>query len=307
MKFSMPLMAAAVALTIANPASATPIDPIRIISTFGTVALNDLEFGGSHTDASIYVGGDLSGSSSGSTGWTPGEVSDDLQGQVVVGGDITGSFTINESTAQVGGTGTVNGGNNSVTNGVAIPTADVTAAIEGLSDFLASLTDTTGAAFTNPDQNMRTLTSGAGSNGLAVLTMDDLTFLGQGTLAQERVNIDPDVTFVVNVPGTQVNISVNSNVDNANVIFNFFEATNLTINSTFGFGVLAPYADIRLLSGGTDTFVAGNNIFSNSEVRGSFTGSIIIPETAAVPLPAGLVLLLGGIGALGIARRRTTA
>lgn len=296
------VLAATLFLSTAGTAQATSIDAGTILSTFGTISLGDYTLS-SHTAAPVYVGGNFSGSHAvQAPGNGEGTVAPGISGTVVVAGDISGTPTLNNSTVLAGTiSGNINGGNNTVTTGASVPAAAVRTAMEDLSRDLAAMTDT-GASYDFSDQNQLSLTSGAGLNGFAVLNLGSGVFLQNGTLKSFSNTAG---TFIVNIGGSNITIGANFNQDDSNVIFNFYEATQITVNSTFGFGILAPWAELNLNGGGTDTFVVGSTINQRTEVRGTFTGDL--PETPAVPLPAAGLLLIGGLGAMAAVSRRKKA
>lgn len=287
------------AMTVAGGSAATAgsVDPLEMMSTFGLISLGDLTMA-SHAAAPVYAGGNVTGSQSINPG--TGTVGD-ISATLVVGGDLAGTPTLNNSTVVAGTiSGGVNGGGNTVTTGASVPVADVADAFTALSASLASLGDTPGAVFgLKPGTtNNYVLHSGAGVDGFAVLNFADTAFLSLGSLAEFSNTAG---TFIVNIGGTTANISSPYNQDDSTVIFNFYEATEVNVTATFGFGLLAPGAEVNLLAGGTDTFVVGGEVFQQTEVRGTFTGDL---PPDVVPLPAGIWLTLSGLAGLAALRRR---
>ena len=160
----------------------------------------------------------------------------------------------------------------------------------------------TGGTANTSDQNNINFQSVANSANVAVFNIDG-SVLQTGTF--NGVNADPGVTTIINVAGTDVTIGVNANQTQSSVIFNCYEATSLTINSTFNYSVLAPFADVMLRGGGLNGTLVSFNLQQDAEVRPPLYDGII-PPTTVVPVPAAAYLLLTGIAALGgmAARRR---
>ena len=75
------------------------------------------------------------------------------------------------------------------------------------------------------------------------------------------------VTTIINVSGTNptIGINANNNINKNDVLFNFYEARSLTVNSTFNYSILAPKADVTLNDGGVFGTVVSNNLDQNAE------------------------------------------
>lgn len=293
-----------------GPAQAAGVSARDLLQSFNNIVLNDLTTN-VETEGTLYVGGDYNGN--GSTvnpqGLPNGDLGNGISGSLVVGGDINASaVNLNGGHAVIGGTdfgdlGLNNGSTKS--EGVSgIPVAEVTSAFQSFSNELAGMATTGGVANTS-DQNNISFTSVANAQNVAVFDIDG-SVLQTGTF--HGVTADPGVTTVINVGGANVTIGVNANLTQSSVIFNFYEATTLTINSTFNYSVLAPFADVTLRGGGLNGTLVSFNLQQDAEVRPPlYDGDI--PPTTVVPLPAAAYLLLTGIAALGgmAARRRGAA
>ncbi len=297
------------------PAYASTVDALGLLQSFNTIALGDLQ-AGSETEGTVYVAGDLNTGSYTVNGdsLTDGMIGS-ASGSLVVGGSINGNINLEHGDAQIGASvnGQINNnGGGNIVEGATIDTAAVEAALTGLSSDLAAFdTDTTGAIADASDPNIKALHSGAGGTGvlenIAILNVDANFFTG-GTLA--RFSVDTDVTLIINASGTTANISGGFNADHDNVLVNFFEATTLNIQNTFGFGILAPNAQITANAGGIDGVVVGRDITQRIEFRNGNDGVIFggaVPQTSQpspVPLPATGILLIGSLLGLGFLRRK---
>ncbi len=125
-------------------------------------------------------------------------------------------------------------------------------------------------------------------------------------------------TVIVNVAGTSdslgggiyINGSQPSQTGDAgaDVLFNFDDATSVSLGAQFTASMLAPFADVTGNSSIDGTIIAAA-IADNGEVHNAeFTGSLPSPPSAVTPEPGGLLLL--GTGMLGTAglmlwKRRT--
>ncbi len=318
--FRKPLIRVATVLSLmAGSAGAATLDPAALLRDFNTIALGNLN-GSSETEGTVFVGGNLVSNGYGVNpknlaSGTVGAVS----GSLIVGGNVSGNpINVGAGNVVIGGTNSAvinrNGGG-SLTTGASIDVADVATAMNGLSTYLSSFATTAGAMVNTADQNLKSLTSGAGGtgvlSGVAVLnltTNQTAKLLGSGNLAS--LNLTAGVTTIVNLAGSNLTISGNFNQDNSTVLFNFYEATSLTIGNTFGFGILAPKADIFANAGGNDGVVVGKNITQRIEFRPlnnrNFTGNLPT-QVSTVPLPAPILLLAGGLLALFGMRRRKAA
>ncbi|MEX2520223.1 MAG: collagen-binding domain-containing protein, partial [Paracoccaceae bacterium] len=235
-------------------------------------------------------------------------------GDMSVGGAVSGDINNNGGVVTIGGpiSGNVNSNNggSTVIAPVAapaiapVPVADVAAAMTGLAADLAALADTGGTA-NIADQNNINFASVAGADGIAVFNVSG-SFLQSGTFT--GFTAAPGVTTIVNVSGSSITVGANLNTTFSNVLFNFFEAETLNIDSAFNVSILAPLADLRLQGGGINGTVVSRNLFQSAEIRpGAFTGDLPGVPVGAVPLPASGLLLLGAMGLLGFRARRRAA
>lgn len=338
----------AFALPIA--ASAATIDPNAILKTVNLAVLDDMDLRNvDHVEGTTYVGGDLNtGALTGGTVAFPNVTTDtdglpaavigDVTGGTVVGGIVNGNFqggTRNgvvvgsDYTGENWGTGglTTNVGTN-VAGGV--PVSDMAATFTALADSLSTLATSTGATF-DTTMNSKSLTSGTGDSGLAVL---NLTYAEALALFVNSENISFTIdsgvdTFLINVAGTEfateggwngvswsagtiLNAQINSN--QPAVMFNFFEAEDLTMTSAWNASVLAPYALFTSPGGGINGSVVVADLILGGEIRPYydsylFTGTLPAPTppVTPVPLPAGVILLGSAAAVLGALRLRRRA
>jgi len=294
-KFSI-VASTAAAFAFAAPVSALPVDALDLLSSFNVIALGDLN-SNIHVEGTVYAGGDLTVSAGydvNGDNLSDGQVGD-VSGALVVGGDINGS-TINfvNGDVVVGGdlNTTINVADN-ITTGADVSVEDVATELLNLSAFLSGLDDTFGTSV-NLDQNDQNVFSGAGVDGVAIVSAPD-GFLSSGGTNSNFSGINADITTIINIAG--LNPTLGANLESPffdNVLLNFFEAETLSVTSGVSLSILAPNADVSVNGGGINGTVVGGTIFQNAEIRPFedtrlFSGTLpSATPVAAVPLPASM-------------------
>jgi choice-of-anchor A domain-containing protein len=208
----------------------------------------------------------------------------------------------NGGNAYVGGTkaATINfngGGKYISAPGYAI--TDFESPLDALSLALAALAPTASTPVTG---NNEVFNAVAGANGIAVF---DLTAAQLATIPSFSVNLNGASTVVFNVSGASATDSANeSNATNGadNIIWNFYNATSVALNTQIGGTVLAPEATVS--NGNQIDGVLVANAWNGSGELHEYAFDGTLPSTS-VAEPASLALVGVGLFGLGWVRQRT--
>jgi choice-of-anchor A domain-containing protein len=143
------------------------------------------------------------------------------------------------------------------------------------------------------------------SSGINVFTIDGsrysdlyaLSFAGPGTGA------------IVNISGTSFSNHANINFGSLSpdqVVFNFFEATDLSMNGMDIAGsILAPNARVQLQGGSVAGSVIADSFSSaGTRIGGNAFSGFTAQQTAPVPEPATWAMMIGGFALIGLVLRR---
>jgi choice-of-anchor A domain-containing protein len=330
------------ALLSAAPAFAVTLTVEELLGTYNGMTSGNFA-SSQEVEGRLVVGGNLTGNTI-QTGFVPlnpgpaqnvvvfgnttiGKVSG--RGEIVIDGNGNNT-TLEESqgqlTAFIGGTHTGNANQVDVFKNQAgqpafeakFPEIDFGA----IADYSAYLSRLAGSDWLTPDPNKKTLVSAPnavaqpsdptwGYQKVTVL-FASLAQLATGTLFVN--GLDSDETIIVNVSGKTGNFQLNGGgFDKAlsrNILWNFYEAEDISLSSALFGSVLAPKAAMSGFSGSTEGSVIAKTIdLSNGELHYQpFRGDLpemptVNPPPAPVPLPAGLPLLLAALGGLALIRR----
>lgn len=349
-----------ITFALAAPALAGTVAGTDILREYNLVVLGNLT-SSSEVEGRTFVGGNLSGNSSNynikpvpvSTNGKPGlTVVGDVNGGhknlnngagAIVGGNVNSGFNLNgaNQTVQVGGTiSNTNVNQNTVQSGLATSNpafaqnlqqdkSQIATSANNLSYELSTLTSN--STFT-AQGNKGTFDVKPNADKVAVfnITSADLDKIGEIQFNQQGLK-DTD-TVIVNVSGKSITLNDNFLGGTTNlgekVIWNFYEAENLTLTTAFGGSVLAPKA-----AAVTKNYIEGSAVFgslvqdgemhvgiykgsyystppsSTSSSSGGNTsgGNTSSSGGTAVPEPGMVGLFGAGLAALYFIRRRRTA
>jgi choice-of-anchor A domain-containing protein len=268
----------------------------------------------------LAVGGNLAAGSS--------FISND-GGNAYIKGNWAGSATFNmngSGNVYLGGTktgtGGVNGGalnpNQTGASFLAnIPTAATTSAIQttltNYSTFLGSLAADSSVSKVS---GTATFTATAGADGIAVFTIPNAVTFFTG-LTQVTFNMNGAKELIINVlggSGTTLNIAANflggsASARALDTVWNFENATAITIASQFGGSILAPLAAVTLKGNEEGTLVAAS-LNQSAEIHYDGSNNFLppppqdAPPPSPTPLPGSLPLFVSGLAAIGWAARR---
>ena len=258
--------------------------------------------GGAEIEGRVAIGGNLQAdksyslSESGGGTYVIGAPGD----AVGVDGIVTGAGPISLGFNNSGATyNIVSGGANSVSlnNGTKIQNSnnlplDVTAFMAGMTCLSADLRDATATASFVDDPNGGFFI-GNNTPGTEIFTVDG-TLLNPSTAYNSGyANIDLNATLVVNVSGTSVDLNYTVRAGRVedptfapfgggplvyNVIWNFYEATSITLKTDFHGTIIAPLANVDMQGNFNGRLYIGGNLThsgSGSEIHNyPFTGNL---------------------------------
>ena len=320
-------------------AQAAPASALEALQQFNLIAFGDVN-STSHVDGRSYIGGNLTGGdfvqhpastpASAYAGLTVrGNASNVTVNGLgaVVGGKLSGNVINSGAAAVLGNSSNVNfnnaayvGGSASATNFnggrisdlannaallgqvAAATSTDLKATLSGLSDQLSHLSSA--GSSVNINGNRVTFNALADANGTAVFDLtaiDAIIF----SLGEFEFNLNNATTIIFNTDETTYNISANflggsATLIGQKAIWNFYNATDLTLNSQFGGVVLATDAALENTQNIEGTVVV-NSLTQSGEIhQQSFTGDV--PEQK-LPEPGSLGLLLGSLALLALRRK----
>ncbi|MCB5189040.1 choice-of-anchor A family protein [Methylobacillus caricis] len=332
------MLSAFAAAMLFNAGAEAALDANQTLNQFNAIVFGNIN-SSSHIDGRTWVGGNVNGGeyvghpndtpASGYAGLTVkgnannikvngygsaigGNLSNSAmnKGSNVILGSVSNT-NLNDGPAYVAGSDSgsnFNGGKLSSPNSLmqgyldAVDSTNFYSVLSNTSSQLRQL-DSTSSVIQNG--NRATFSASADSTGLAVFNLTDIEAGSIFSLAEFDFTLNGASTVVINVALTDITISANfingsAHQIGSSVIWNFYNATTVTLNNEFGGSVLALNADLtnnQNIEGGV--FV--KNLTQNGEIHlQPFTGNII----TAVPEPSSYAMLLLGLGLIALTMRR---
>lgn len=274
-----------------------------VLQSWNLIARNNVT-STSEVDGSALIGGQLLGGSSNYAvqGVTaPGNI-----GLAVGGGAGGGAKQINNGgnfrfDGPVTATVNLNGGGNSAMD--ATIAAQVTAAFGQVSAIQAYMSSLATNGTIDGGGNMNAVPTNINGQMVAVYNFNiaSVQSLGQlnlnfGSATSVILNVSSN-TGIINLVAPPNLIGGFSQANSTRILWNFTNATQISVNNTFNGALLAPNADLKILGGGVNGSVVVDSISQQSaEIRRfNYTGFVPAPGAAGV---------LMGMGLLAARRRR---
>lgn len=275
-----------------------------ILNDYNLIVLNDLN-SNSEVEGRAFVGGNIVGGDASNYGvmLSPESAYSTIDVLTVVGNISAGNpLNIDAGDLRLGGTlGRIvnfNGPGGNLVNdpGVGSLLAGVSAALTGASSAMLTLTADSTASIPSGQPGPVVFNCTPGGDGIAVFNVSGSQVLSNNLTQELNLNLNGATSVVINVSGTTVNFNQgnmtgtwNTAFARANVIWNFFEATSLTIDRAMNGAVLAPLAHLTnfsVIEG--STFVKSFHQRAEVHLPG-YTGFVPAPGTVSALALAGLV------------------
>ncbi|OYW13015.1 MAG: hypothetical protein B7X02_02995, partial [Rhodospirillales bacterium 12-54-5] len=214
----------------------------------------------SASDRTLVVGGDILSSSSGI------QVQ---RGSVYVDGSVNRAINFN-GTDSSGNHGTIVA-DHSIDSATSSIRGYSIAQSEALRALMADSTVSFPTSSSQPGNIVFTATPG--SDGLAVFNVNAADIFSNSKAQSILLNAPANTNIVINVGGTSIDFNQGNfggdfltDYAQAHVLWNFYEATSISINRNFNGGILAPYASITNTSS-IDGIVVANNLYAHAQVH----------------------------------------
>ena len=301
--------------------------PIETLSEYNLIVLNDLT-STSEVEGKTLIGGDLSGTSNYGIRL---QQNDPTNGDaLVIAGDLVSGSTVNANGQSV----VIAGNNNGQVNASSVSSDAseydfdlIKSEFVNFSGYLSELAvNSILTTSTNGQPGPASFEVGSDiDTDVAVFNITSEDFFNNNSIQQYDVDLNGQTpsAIVINVSGDVINDSnfsgngVGNIVNDAfreNIIWNFFEATEIDLVKQLNGSLLAPFADLTNATP-IEGSVLVNNFDQNGEVHDAlFAGTINYDASTGsqdqavdVPAPSSMIIFASALIGLGLWRRKTAA
>jgi choice-of-anchor A domain-containing protein len=297
----------------AGAASATAIDPLQALSQFNAIIYGpSTTYGATSFQSDIEGAAVFGGNVSGATVYNKpqGVAQPAGYGALTVFGTTTGNpINIdNGGNAYVATHGSIidfNAGSGHPAGGfISAPPNTIGDFESAFNSFSTSLSKLSATSTLPTADNNEVIKATPNANGVAIF---DITAAQLDAIPSYKINLNGASTVIFNVEGATVNFSANAESGATpadNIIWNFYDATNVTFGTLIAGSVIAPLAHVVNDNQIDGTLVAAswNGVGELHEY--AFSGVNPLPQvTSGVPEPATWAMMLAGLGGVGAALR----
>jgi len=296
------LLAAPLLTLAAAPASATLLTAQGIMGTYNVVTAGNLNTS-ADVEGSAVIGGNLTGAQFFNND-VPASPDVYLYGQLTNHIIIDAGGSLYYGSLGAGGSATMNGHGLEQQGGWPNPVAAYLTPLNQMSQELSQQGQQAANTIAVAN-NTITFHANAGTGGVAYFDLTAAQFAAYFTQQNNSVSnyafafANGVTSAVFNIEGSSFTspTNVNMNTIEQNVLFNFYDATQISL-SGWETSVLAPDAVATLPGSPFDGFIYAQSITTQSEIHNyAYTGTL--PPPTKVPEPAALTLLAAGLAAIG--------
>ena len=279
-----------------------------VLTQYNLIVAGNLD-SNQEVEGRTFVGGNLSGPASNyGTMLTPPAAflgTDVLQvaGNITAGNINMQAGNLRRAGSRSGNLNLNGGGSEIIDPSLVSLASSITLELNSTSTILGALTPDSSVSFPSGQPGAATFNATPGADGLAVFNVTAAA-VTSGLIQQYDLNVNGASAIVINVTGASASFNAGNFVGNwtsqfarANVIWNFIDATSISIDRQFFGAVLAPGATLT-----NSTSIEGS-VFVGAFIQ---RGEVHLPSyTGFVPAPGAIVL--AAVALAPVARRRRAA
>ncbi len=282
-----------------------------VFASYNLVVSGNLQNNSQDIEGRALVGGNLTGGAV-TVGLRLSPASNFVgQSVLTVGGNINVS-AINLQAGNVVRQGTrsgnlnFNGGGSGVQSDIVSNVASIASGaaseIASTSAYLRTLSSNSSATFPNGQPGpVNFVATPSPAASIAIFNVSAANIFNNSLIQQYNLTTGGASSIIINVSGTTVNLNNGNFTGNwtsafarAKVLWNFYEATSITLDRNFNGAILAPNAHL------TNSTAIDGSVFVYSFTQ---NGEVHLPlYTGFVPAPGAIALM--GLGGLALTRRR---